>query len=159
MMSPVLPIGLAFAALALVHLRLAWRDIGIAVGLVTALAAGIVQSGTSLQSELAFTLCWVNVLASAGLAILARQPPRALALALATATGISSGLAAASTGSGLSLLEATPAALVLALTALVQWNGLRLLVQIVAAWMLAVALLSAAIPLIATPGYRSDHRE
>jgi hypothetical protein len=159
MMSPVLPIALAFAALALVHLRLAWHDTGIAAGLVAVVSGSIVLAGARLQSELAFTICWGNVLASAGTAILARQPPRALALTLATATGISTGLVAASTGGGLSLIEATPAVLVLALTAVRQWNGLRLLVQIVAAWMLAVALLSAAIPLVATPGYRSDHRE
>jgi hypothetical protein len=159
MMSPVLPIVLAFAALALVHLRLAWPAIGVAVGLVAVIAGGIVLAQVRLPSELAFTLCWANVLASAGTAILARRPPRALALVLAVATGVSSGLIAASTSGSPPLLEATPAVFVLALTGLRQWKGLTLLVQIVAAWMLAVALLSAAIPLVATPGYRSDHRE
>jgi hypothetical protein len=159
MMSPVLPIALAFAALALVHLRLAWRDIGVAVGLVAVVAATVVLTGVQFLSELAFTFCWANVLASAGTVVLAKQPPRLLGLVLAVATGLSTGLVAASTGGGLSLLEATPAVLILALTTLRQWKGLTLLVQIVGAWMLAVALLSAAIPLVVTPGYRSDHRE
>jgi hypothetical protein len=105
------------------------------------------------------SLCWANVLASAGTAILAKQPPRLLGRVLAVVTGLSTGLVAASSAGGLPLLEATPAGLILALTTLRRWKGLRLLVQIVAAWMLAVALLSAAIPLVATPGYRSDHRE
>lgn len=159
MMSPVLPIALAFAALALVHLRLGWPTIGVAVGLVAVAAVSVVLAGSRFQSELAFTLCWVTVLATAGTAMLVRSPPRALALVLAGATGVTAGLVAASTGSGLSLLEASPAALVLLLTLLRRWSGLTLLVQIVAAWMLAVTLLSAAIPLVATPGYRSDHRE
>ena len=159
MMSPVLPIALAVAALALVHLRLAWRAIGIAVGLVAVVAVGFVLLPVRVQSELAFTLCWANVLASAGTAILKPRPPRALALMLAVATGVSTGLVAAATDGATPLLEATPAALMLLLTAARRWNGLTLLVQIVAAWMLAVALLSAAIPLVATPGYRSDHRE
>ncbi len=159
MMSPVLPIALAFAALALAHLRLGWRAIGIAAGLVAVIAGSFVVAGLRLQSEFAFTLCWANVLASAATAILVRQPHCWFALMLAAATGVSTGLVAASTSGGLPLLEASPAALLLALTTVRQWKGLTLLVQIVAAWMLAVALLSAAIPLVATPGYRSDHRE
>ena len=159
MMSPVLPIALAFAASALVHLRLAWRTIGVAVVLVAFLAGSIALAQIRLPSELAFTFCWVTVLSSAATAILRPRPPRALALVLAVATGVSTGLVAASTGGGLPLFEATPALLVLALTAVRQWRGLTLFVQIVAAWMLAVALLSAAIPLVATPGYQSDHRE
>jgi hypothetical protein len=159
MMSPVLPIALAYAALALVHLRLGWRAIGIAVALVAVVAGCIALAQLCLPSELAFTICWATVLVSAGMAIVAPRPPRALALVLAVATGIATGLVAASTSGGLSLLEASPAALTLLLTAARRWNGSKLLVQIVAAWMLAVALLSAAIPLVATPGYRSDHRE
>jgi hypothetical protein len=159
MMNPVLPIALAFAALALVHLRLGWRAIGIAVVLVAVVAGSIVLAQLRVQSELAFTFCWATVLASAGTAILAPWPPRALAQLLAMATGIATGLVAASTSGGLSLLEASPAALILSLAAARRWNWSRLLVQIAAAWVLAVALLSAAIPLVSTPGYRSDHRE
>jgi hypothetical protein len=159
MMSPVLPIALAFAALALAHLWLTWRAVGTAAVLVAFIAGSIVLAGLRIQSELAFTLCWVAVLASAGTVILMRQPPHALALALAAATGISTGLVAASSGGGFPVLEAAPAVLILVLAAMRQWKGLRLLTQIIAAWMLAVALLSAAIPLVATPGYQSDHRE
>ena len=58
------------------------------------------------------------------------------------------------------VLFATGALLLLVLSFRTARTWLRLGMRIVAAWLVAIALLSAIIPLVVqTPGYRKDHME
>lgn len=158
-MSPILSIALAYAALALACVQHPWQTISFIWGIVAVSAAGAVLIAPQFSAAVAFTVCWVVVLGSAGTVIVLQRPPQVILLALAAVTGTAIGLVAASSGSPLALVAAAPVTSLLLLATAQRWHGLKLLVRVVAAWMAAVALLSLAIPLVTTPGYRSDHRE
>jgi len=158
-MSPILPIALAYAALALVCAKQAWRTIAIAWAILAGVALGVALIGPAIDNDVAFTICWIIVLASAGTAVGIGAPSRGLVWLLASFTGMAVGLVAATSKTILPLIEAAPGALFLLFAVFPQWRGLTLITRIVGAWLIAVVLLSVAIPLVPTPGYQSDHRE
>ena len=78
---------------------------------------------------------------------------------LAVNTGFWAGAVTAIAGSDRDLLRALPVAL-LAFPAgwLVAHRG-ALAIKVLASWLIAVAILVAALPMVPTPGYVQDHME
>ena len=105
-----------------------------------------------------FAATWVSVVVAA---LAVHRPPQPLApvLALAANTGLWAGAVTAVAGTPRDLALALPVGL-LAFPAgwLVARRG-GIAVKVVSSWLVAVAILVAALPMVATPGYAPDHFE
>lgn len=77
-------------------------------------------------------------------------------LPLAAVAGVVAGLVA---GEPRALALAAPAALVALPARWLVARGWDLAVKVAASWLMATALLAAALPLVSTPGYAGDHTE
>lgn len=109
--------------------------------------------------ELVFAVCWASVV---GTALLLHWPspiPMPVVLGLSANAGLWSGAVIALSGTPLDLAVALPVVLVCIPAGLLLKTPLRLGIKIIGSWLVAVALLMAAVPLIETPGYAPDHYE
>ena len=108
--------------------------------------------------EAIFAGTWISVV----LAALAVHLPRAsmsAALALAANTGIWAGAVTAIAGTPADLIRALPLGLLAFPGAwLVAQRG-GIAIKVVSSWLIAVAILVAALPMVQTPGYARDHAE
>ncbi len=147
--------ALAFA-LAFVPLRIRlWS-------LVALVAAAAVTSRVSFPQglhEVIFAGCWASVILAAltvhGRVRAALWP----ATLLATNAGVWSGAVTAIAGNNRDLLAALPVALLSFPAAWLVARGYSIAIKILASWLIAVAILVAALPIVSTPGYRQDHLE
>ena len=146
--------ALAFA-LAFVPQRLRLSAIGILV--MAALAASRIEFPNAWH-EAIFAVTWFSVVVAA---LLVHSPryPAALVLVVAGNTGFWAGAVTAIDGTLRDLALAVP-------LVLLAWPGGWLVAQrggiaikVVASWLVAVAILVAALPIVPTPGYALDHRE
>ena len=109
--------------------------------------------------EAVFLACWAAVILAAASVHLPRGLSMQLALALALAIAVLAGMVSAVAGSLPTLLLALPWVLVTIPAAWLIAQGRGIGVKIVSSWLIAIALLSAALPLTPTPGYEPDHLE
>ena len=109
--------------------------------------------------EAVFLACWAGVILAAASVHLPRGLTTRLALGLALAIAVLAGAVTGAAGSLPTLLMALPWALVTVPAAWLIAHGRGIAVKIVSSWLIAIALLSAALPLTPTPGYESDHLE
>ena len=109
--------------------------------------------------EAVFLACWAGVILAAASVHLPRGLSARLALALALAIAVLAGTVTATAGSLPDLLLALPWVLVTIPAAWLIAHGRGIAVKIVSSWLIAIALLSAALPLTPTPGYEPDHLE
>ncbi len=109
--------------------------------------------------EAVFLACWAGVI----LAAVSVHVPRGLraraAIVLALIVAGLAGAVTATAGSGSALLLALPWVLVTIPAAWLIAHGRGIAVKVVSSWLIAIALLSAALPLSPTPGYEPDHLE
>lgn len=124
----------------------------------SAILAALVPVPSSLD-DVVFAGCWASVVATALLLHWPRPLPRPLLPALAANAGFWSGAVIALSGVPLDLARSLPWALVCLPAAMVLKTPARLGVKIVGSWLVAVAILAAAVPLVETPGYEPDHLE
>lgn len=102
-------------------------------------------------------LAWAAVMLCSAGTWLGSATPRILALGLAAAAGFCAGLLIGD-GRGLTLLAAIPAGALV--SAFATAHGRALFVKVTASWLMAIACLNAALPLLpVTPGYAPDHLE
>ena len=109
--------------------------------------------------EAAFVLLWGCVIASGASVHWRGGVPAAVAVGLGLASGLAAGAVVAMAG--------TPGDLALALPLILLWipagwavaRGYGIAPKVLASWLIAIAVLSAALPLIPTPGYEPDHME
>ena len=109
--------------------------------------------------EAVFLACWAGVILAAASVHLPRGLTTRLALGLALAIAVLAGAVTAAAGSLPALLMALPWVLVTVPAAWLIAHGRGVAVKIVSSWLIAIALLSAALPLTPTPGYEPDHLE
>lgn len=160
MNSGILPMLLLCATLAL-SLALAPTRIGW-LGLVAMAAGALLMSLLPLPanlSEAIFIGLWLSVVATAVLTYV----PRRFADRVMIPAGFNAGawvgaLATVSEMRG-SLLPALSLGLLSVPARRFTLHGYHIVIKVIASWMIAIALLSAFVSLMPTPGYKPDHME
>ena len=143
-------------ALAYAPRRLAVAAFAVLVGV--SLAASFIAFDPAWADAL-FLGCWAGVVLSVASIYLPGGYAARLAIPLAVNAGFWSGAVVAVSGTRADLALALPAALIcLPAGWLVGGRG-ALVVKVAASWLVAVAILAAAVPVTPTPGYAPDHME
>jgi hypothetical protein len=110
--------------------------------------------------EYVFFGCWASIAATAATVHLKAGLPPRWALALSLNAGSWSGAVIALAGSRLDLLKSLPFVLMLIPAALIVGWRAPIVVKVVASWLIATAILAAALQFLpVTPGYLQDHLE
>ena len=109
--------------------------------------------------EYVFLASWAAVIAACASVHLSRGIDARLADALALIGGGLAGALVSLAGSPSDLAIALPCTLIVVPAAWLVASGRGIGVKIVSSWLIAIALLSAALPLTPTPGYEHDHME
>lgn len=128
----------------------------LAVFAAVAVAAALLPVPKTWENAV-FAGLWTSVALTAASVHWRGGPP--LPLVLAANAGLWSGAAVAVAASLAALAAALPIALIALPGAWLVARGGGLAVKVVASWLIAVAFLAAALPMVATPGYVADHRE
>ncbi len=161
MRTAALPVALLVAALAFALSFAPRRTLWIAVPAFAVLCAAtsFIRTPLAWQDGL-FLACWVSVICTAALVHLPVGTPTVLGVGAAVNAGVWSGLLIASAGEAYDPLIVIPIA---ALSVPGSWLAARkgrIALKVAASWLVAVAVLAAAIPLTTpTPGYVQDHME
>lgn len=132
------------------------------VNVLLAAAAAMLTEAVGVPAnwrEAVFLGLWASTAASAVSVHLKGGPGPRLARALSINAGFWSGAAVSVAGSPPDLAKALPTMLVLLPTAWCVRRGWGIGAKVLASWLIAIALLSAALPLVPTPGYQPDHME
>lgn len=116
-----------------------------------ALDAGII--------EFVYLGCWASVIACAVSVHFPKWLQFRLVLGLALVSGGTAGAVLSLSGTSSDLLIALPCILTVVPAAWLVATSRGIVVKIVSSWLIAIALLSAALPLTPTPGYEPDHME
>lgn len=160
MRGGTLPAALIFAALGFA-LSFAPRRIrfpALLVAAITALAVLQVPSDIS-RAEVVYFACWASVIVAAASVHLPGGVPEKAAVVLALACGAAAGAVIGLAGSLRDLAAALPAGLVILPASWLQASNRGIAVKVVSSWLIAIAMLAAALPLTPTPGYAPDHME
>lgn len=150
----LLGVALAFAlAFAPPRLRLP--------AIILAVVAALAISQSALPSdwqEAIFAGTWLSVIIAA-LAVHSPRTPDAWLLVIAGNTGIWAGAVTAIAGTPKDLLRALPLVLLAYPGAWLVANRGAIAIKVAASWLVAIAILVAALPIVPTPGYVQDHVE
>ena len=160
MRGGTLPAALIFAALGFA-LAFAPRRIRAPALLAAAIAAAVlllIPPGAD-HAEAVYFACWACVIAAAASVHLPGGLPQPAAVTLALACGAAAGAVIALAGNVPDLAAAAAAALVIVPANWLIDSGRGIAVKVVTSWLIAIALLAAALPLTPTPGYAPDHLE
>ncbi len=160
MRGGTLPAALIFAALgfALSFAPRRFRAPALLVAAIAALVMLQIPLGPS-HTELVYFACWACVIAAAASVHLPGGVPGRAALLLALVTGAGAGAVVAQAGGLRDLAAAMPAASVIVPASWFVATGRGIAVKVVSSWLIAIAILAAALPLTPTPGYAPDHME
>ncbi len=109
--------------------------------------------------ELVFAGCWTSVALTALLVHLPRGIGPRLALAVAANAGLWAGAVISEAGAPIDLVRALPWALLCVPGGWLVRSSRRIVIKIVASWLIAVSILAGALPMVPTPGYAPDHME
>ena len=109
--------------------------------------------------EFVFLASWAVVIVACASVHLRRGLLPRMAIALALIGGALAGGLVALAGSPNDLVVALPCTFLAFPAAWLVASGRGIAVKIVSSWLIAIALLSAALPLTPTPGYEPDHME
>lgn len=161
MRTAALPAALLVAALGFALSFAPPRALRIALPTFAALCIGACLVRTPLAwQDTIFLACWTSVIATAALVHLPRGVGAPLAIGAAANAGLWSGLLIATAGEPIDLLKVIPVTLICIPGAWLAARWGRIALKVAASWLVAVALLAAAIPLTTpTPGYVQDHME
>lgn len=130
-----------------------------AAALVVGGCGAALASWPPWAEEAAFLLLWGCVIASAVSVHWRGGLPAAVAVGLGLATGLAVGAVVALAGAPRDLALALPLVLLWVPAAWAIARGYGIAPKVLASWLIAIAVLSAALPLIPTPGYEPDHME
>lgn len=160
MNTAIVPIVLLCASLGL---ALAWatpraRVAGLAAFALSAALASA-ASPPVRWVEPALLTCWIGVAACAAFVLFGRRMVGPVAAALGLAAGLATGLAAAMQERFVDLAAAATLLLLFMPAVWLIRSGRGMAVRVCASWLVAVAVLGAAAPLVSTPGYSPDHME
>lgn len=108
--------------------------------------------------EAIFAGTWLSVIVAA-LAVHSPRLPDAVLLVIAANTGAWAGAATAIAGAPKDLLQALPLVLLAYPGAWLVANRGAIAIKVAASWLVAIAILVAALPIVPTPGYVKDHVE
>jgi len=106
-----------------------------------------------------FLGCWVGVIIAAACVHLPHGLGTRGAVVLSLYAGFWTGAVVAGAGSPFDLVKAMPLALLCVPGAFIVQKGWGLALKVATSWLIAIAILSAALPLVPTPGYKPDHME
>jgi hypothetical protein len=126
--------------------------------IVVAIAVAMVPI-SGVNDDLAFTGCWLSVLATAALVHLKGGMGAILATLVAVNDGAWAGLVTHVSHGALALAFALPAILTVIPGRLLVRRGWGIGVKVAASWLIAIAFLEAALVLVPTPGYKPDHMD
>ncbi len=112
-----------------------------------------------VNDDVAFTGCWLSVLATAALVHLKGGMGPILATGVAANDGAWAGLVTHVSHGAVALAFALPAILTVVPGRLLVRRGWGLGVKVAASWLIAIAFLEAALVLVPTPGYKPDHMD
>jgi hypothetical protein len=147
-----LGLALAFAP------RCAWRPSLLA--LLATLGAGALVRVPQSWLEGVFFACWVSVIVTAASVHLGRGLKVWAAVALSLNAAVWASAVVSLSGSKLDLLKALPCLLIVLPASWVVGRYASIPVKVVSSWVIAVAILAAALQLLpVTPGYVPDHLE
>ena len=114
---------------------------------------------SGFNDDLAFTGCWVSVLATAACVHLKGGMGPILAYVIAANDGVWAGLVTHISQGSVVLAFALPAILTIVPGRLLVRRGWGIGIKIAASWLIAIAFLEAALVLVPTPGYKPDHMD
>jgi hypothetical protein len=161
MRGGVVPPALLFAALGLALAfapRSAWTPSLLA--LLATLAVFAFLPVPRAWLEAAFLGCWISVIATAASVHFVRGVSTRMALALALNAGVWASTVVSLSGSRLHLVRALPCVLIFLPASWFVVRHTPIPVKVVSSWVIAVAVLAAALQLLpVTPGYLPDHLE
>lgn len=160
MRDGTLPAALIFAALgfALSFAPSRVRLPALLVALTSALVVLLFRFEEA-RTEAIYFACWACVILASASVHLPRGIGAKTAMVLALAGGTTAGAVIGLTGSMRDLAVALPAYLVIAPASWLVATGRGIGVKVVSSWLIAIAMLAAALPLTPTPGYAPDHME
>ena len=160
MRGGALPPALICAALgfALAYAPQRARLVSLGLLVLAAGAASFLVLPTAWQDGI-FLGCWASVVLAALAIHLPRGVGPRLAAALALNSGLWAGAVIASAGSRWDLAKALPAVLLCFPAAWLVATRRGIAVKVAASWLIAIAILAAALPLVPTPGYKPDHMD
>lgn len=160
MRGAALPAALLCAALGLMLAFAPRKAVLAAIPLLVAIAASasLLPVPPSLV-EAAFLGCWASLIVLALLVHLPRGVPQWLALIAAADAGAWCGLIISAQGNRLDLPRALPCVALVVPAGWFVTRGWPIPVKVLASWLIAVALLAALLPTVATPGYVPDHMD
>ncbi len=160
MRGGTLPAALIFAALGFA-LSFAPPRVRAPALLVSAVAA-IVLARVAIdvsRAEYVYFACWASVIVAAASVHLPGGLPQRAAVALSLACGGAAGAVVGLAGNLPELATAAAAALVIIPASWLVASGRGIAIKVVSSWLIAIAMLAAALPLTPTPGYAPDHME
>ena len=111
------------------------------------------------HAEAIYIACWTSIIVAAASVHFTGHRPGWAVLALVTTCGAAAGSVIALTGTLPDLAVAVPAVLVIFPASWLVSRGNGIAVKVVSSWLIAIAILAAALPLTPTPGYAPDHME
>jgi len=160
MRGGALPPALLCAALglALGYAPRAVRVYGLALLSAVALAASFLLIPQAWQ-DAAFFGCWTSVVVTALSVHLPRGLGPRLGLILSANTGLWVGAVIAAAGSRWDLLKSLPLGLACVPAAWLVAPRRGVAIKVVASWLVAIAVLAAALQFTPTPGYKPDHMD
>ncbi len=125
---------------------------------LAALAASFLTFPPAWQDGV-FLGCWASVVLAALSVHLPNRIGPKLALVLALDCGFWTGAVIAAAGARTDLLKSLPLALLCLPGAWLVSTRRGIAVKVVTSWLIAISILSAALPLVPTPGYKPDHMD
>lgn len=160
MRGGTLPAALIFAALGF-GLSFAPRSIRAPALLTAAISATIMLQAPIdvTRAEVVYFACWGSVIFAAASVHLPAGLPSRGAITLALVCGSAAGAVIGLVGNPADLVIALTAAIVIFPASWLVASGRGIAVKVVTSWLIAIAVLSAALPLTPTPGYAPDHME
>ena len=129
------------------------------LGLVAAAVAMAFVPLAPAWRETAFLVCWATLILTAAMVHLPGGPGPKLALALGVGAGAAGGAIVSVAGVASDLLKALPWALLCVPGAWLVARGQGIAIKVASSWLIAVAILAAALPITPTPGYEPDHMQ
>ena len=160
MRGGTLPATLIFAALGLALAFAPPRTRAPALVLAAGAAfAGLAAATDPSFAELVYLYCWICIVAASASVHWRGGVPGWMAAVLAAACGAGAGMVLALTGRTVNLPLALAGALVIVPASWLVAAGKGIAVKVGSSWLIAIALLAAALPLTPTPGYEPDHME
>lgn len=128
------------------------------LAIIVALACAQIPLPAS-WGEGVFLVCWATVVAVAASVHLPQRVALWLALVLAVVSGIAAGTVTAVAGHTRDVVTAAAGLALILPGAWLVGTRRQIAIKVVSSWVIAIAVLSAALPLTPTPGYVPDHME